>query len=63
MHIILAVVALLAGLLAGGFGFLAAADPEGRGGAYLLLIPLGGVVALGAAVYLVWVGARALFGG
>lgn len=63
MHIVVAIVVLIVGLLVGGFGILSAADPEGRGGKFLLLIPAGGLAALGAVVYLGWLGLRALFGG
>lgn len=56
----IAIVLLILGLLAAVIGFLYAADPEGRGGNYLLLIPIGGVVALGAAGYLCWRGIASL---
>lgn len=60
MNIAIAIAALIIGLLAAVFGLLHAADPEGRGGNYLLLIPIGGVVALGAAGYLIWRGIASL---
>lgn len=60
MNVVIAIITLVVGIVAGGYGILVAADPEGRGGLYVLLIPVG---ALGAAGYLIFLGARALFGG
>lgn len=35
------------------FGFLAACDPEGRGGRLLLLIPAGGILTIGSVIALI----------
>lgn len=58
-----AIAAIVVGILAAGFGVLSGADPEGRGGAFLLLIPAGGAFALTGIVYLGWRGISALIGG
>lgn len=58
-----AIVAIVVGVLTAGFGVLAGADPEGRGGALLFLIPAGGALALAGIGYLGWRGVSALIGG
>ncbi|MDD5247801.1 MAG: hypothetical protein PHY45_02380 [Rhodocyclaceae bacterium] len=49
--IVLALVAMVVGFVVAGAGLVAAADPEGRGGSYLPLIPVGGIVFLCGAGY------------
>lgn len=63
MNIAIAVAVLIIGALFALAGLVAGADPEGRGGSYMLLIPVGVLMLIGAACYLGWTGLRALMGG
>ncbi|MDP1655728.1 MAG: hypothetical protein Q8K91_12770 [Hylemonella sp.] len=56
MLYLLAIVALVVGLVIGLVGFAAAADPEGRVGNLVLLIYLGSAIVAIAAGWLLWMG-------
>lgn len=49
-----AVVAAIVGLIVAGVGLVAGADPEGRGGNLLFLLPAGIVIFIGAAAWGLW---------
>ncbi len=63
MHIAFALAALVVGVIVAGYGVLVLGDPEGLAAGYWWLVPVGGLMFLGGAGYLVWLGLRALFGG
>ncbi|HXC38765.1 MAG TPA: hypothetical protein VN667_07450 [Burkholderiales bacterium] len=49
----LAIIGLVAGLILAVLGVVAGADPEGRGGAYVLAGPAGFIIAVICAIYLI----------
>lgn len=50
--VVLAIFGACAGVFVALFGLIGASDPEGRGGAFLPLVPIGIVIAVGCVVYL-----------